>query len=166
MNIKLTVPFKSISHEAAQFLVNDAIDAARATLGPYDVLPSDPVAVTIVGLDKETVVSAAMDGVRPIAVGLSHRKALSALATHFPTDGIAGYLASLGAPFDARDFGPDVTSFGGGIPLRLKDGTIIGAIGVSGRMIATPPGSDASFPPQDADLAGRAAAKLLELDVL
>mgnify|MGYP003292705635 CR=1 FL=1 len=80
----------------------------------------------------QLVAFARMDGADLVSVGLSRDKAFSALVNRMPTRDLAP-LVQPGAEFYGYDSlaGGRMVVFAGGMPL-LRDGVLVGAIGVSG----------------------------------
>lgn len=76
-----------------------------------------------------------MDGAFLGSIDVSIKKAKTARLFNMPTAAL-GELAQPGKPLYHIEFSNDgLITFAGGIPLKNKDGTIIGAIGVSGSSV-------------------------------
>lgn len=90
------------------------------------------MSVAVVDSGDQLVAFARMDGADLVSVGLSRDKAFSALVNRMPTRDLAP-LVQPGAEFYGYDSlaGGRMVVFAGGMPL-LRDGVLIGAIGVSG----------------------------------
>jgi uncharacterized protein GlcG (DUF336 family) len=86
----------------------------------------------VVDSGDQLVAFARMDGADLVSVGLSRDKAFSALVNRMPTRDLAP-LVQPGAEFYGYDSlaGGRMVVFAGGMPL-LRDGVLVGAIGVSG----------------------------------
>jgi uncharacterized protein GlcG (DUF336 family) len=102
--------------------------AAEAAAGEMKVAMS----VAVVDSGDQLVAFARMDGADLVSVGLSRDKAFSALVNRMPTRDLAP-LVQPGAEFYgyASLAGGRMVVFAGGMPL-LRDGVLVGAIGVSG----------------------------------
>ncbi|HEY1064819.1 MAG TPA: heme-binding protein [Pirellulales bacterium] len=76
-----------------------------------------------------------MDGAWLGSIDIAYRKAKTARYFDMPT----GQLGSLSQPggslFNIEHSNGGLISFPGGLPITLKDGTVIGAIGVSGSSV-------------------------------
>jgi uncharacterized protein GlcG (DUF336 family) len=90
------------------------------------------MSVAVVDSGDQLVAIARMDGADLVSVGLSRDKAFSALVNRMPTRDLAP-LVQPGAEFYGYDSlaGGRMVVFAGGMPL-LRDGVLVGAIGVSG----------------------------------
>jgi uncharacterized protein GlcG (DUF336 family) len=90
------------------------------------------MSVAVVDSGDQLVAFARMDGADLVSVGLSRDKAFSALVNRMPTRDLAP-LVQPGAEFYGYDSlaGGRMVVFAGGMPL-LRDGVLVGAIGVSG----------------------------------
>ncbi len=91
---------------------------------------SVPIAITVLD-EKGPVAFHRMDGVLPVSLGLSGKKAKTALGLRKPTSEVYD-LVQPGAPLYGLQSDPDLCCFGGGIPLMDKEGKVVGALGVSG----------------------------------
>lgn len=91
----------------------------------------DPVAITILGADKEVVLQAVMPGVMPVSIELSKNKAYTALMTNKDT---SFWADQEGQPELLLNFADKrLTFFPGGILVTRSNNSILGAVGVSGR---------------------------------
>jgi uncharacterized protein GlcG (DUF336 family) len=90
------------------------------------------MSVAVVDSGDQLVAFVRMDGADLVSVGLSRDKAFSALVNRMPTRDLAP-LVQPGAEFYGYDSlaGGRMVVFAGGMPL-LRDGVLVGAIGVSG----------------------------------
>jgi len=91
---------------------------------------SVPMAITVSD-EKGPLVFHRMDGVLPVSVGLSGKKAKTSLELRKTTSEVYD-LVQPGAPLYGLQSDPDLCCFGGGIPLTDKEGRVVGAVGVSG----------------------------------
>lgn len=110
---------------------NKAIEAAKAKAKQQDTLMN----IAIVDAGGNLKAFARMEGAFLGSVDVSIKKAKTARLFNMPTKEL-GALAQVGQPL----YGIEVTNdglvvFGGGELLRDKNGTIIGAIGVSGSSV-------------------------------
>jgi uncharacterized protein GlcG (DUF336 family) len=80
-----------------------------------------------------------MDGAVLAAVDIAIRKASTAVLFQADSDAVWKYCKP-GAPAHGLELtNGGLAPFGGGMPLKGVDGTVIGALGVSGGVPATPP---------------------------
>lgn len=111
--------------------LQDALEAAKATINEAELYGGGPIAVTIVGPNGQPIVTLAMDDVIGVSPRLSWRKAFTALMTGKDT------IEWEQKEVDPQDFGGDkenISCFGGAVVLKgLYSRRIIGAVGVSGR---------------------------------
>jgi uncharacterized protein GlcG (DUF336 family) len=91
-----------------------------------------PLSVAVVDSGDQLVAFARMDGADLVSISLAQDKAFSALVNRMPTSEL-GPLVQPGAEFYGYDSlaAGRMVVFAGGIPLEV-DGTLVGAIGVSG----------------------------------
>jgi len=117
--------------------LEDAMKAVEGVIGLAGAQDDDPIAITIIGTNGEVIIQAAMDGVMPGSIELSKNKAYTALMTKKETAFWADQEAEstrTGGPRLLENFTNDrFTFFPGGVPVKDKEGRIIGAVGVSGR---------------------------------
>ncbi len=92
-----------------------------------------PMVITLVDDGANLVLSERMDGAMIAGIRISYDKAYTAAATTFPTHEL-GKLSQPGQEVYglANTDGGRIIIFGGGIPLKDKSGSLVGAIGVSG----------------------------------
>lgn len=105
-----------------------AIDAVEREARSMGV----PLSVAVVDSGDRLVAFARMDGADLVSITLAEDKAFSALVNRMPTSEL-GALVQPGAEFYGYDSlaAGRMVVFAGGIPLEV-DGTLVGAIGVSG----------------------------------
>ncbi|MGF1663420.1 MAG: heme-binding protein [Kineosporiaceae bacterium] len=90
------------------------------------------VAVVVVDAGGHVVASARGDGVSPVGLEFARRKAVAAASFGAPTEQFRRMILmdpALSAAMDA--FGADLLVLGGGLPV-VRDGVVIGGVGVSG----------------------------------
>ncbi len=122
---------KSLGLEEARVIIEAGVEAARKT--------GDP-GITIAVVDRHggAVCLMRMDGVGGSTVHMALAKAYTAIGTL--TDTIQ-FREHMGAkPYELHPV-PNFTVIPGGVLIKTKDGTIVGAAGTSGRR-STGPGSD------------------------
>jgi uncharacterized protein GlcG (DUF336 family) len=121
-----------------------ALETAQRVIGLAEVTPNDPpISVTVVDFTGRAIVTLAMDGAMPISSNLSLRKARTSVLSGKDTLSWEG--------LDPGNFThPDITCFGGGLPIFDSRDVQVGGIGVSGRQ-SHREGSDG--PMQDHELA-------------
>ena len=113
--------------EAAMRLVHAAVEESRKR-----DLAMDIAVVDATGYLKAF---ARMDGAFLGSVDISQRKARTSVLFQAPTSALSG-LTQPGQPlYGLEHTNGGLVTFGGGIPLRNKDGKLIGAIGVSGSSV-------------------------------
>ena len=118
---------QDISLEQAQAVVQAALAKAR------DIGTRMDIAIVDAGANLKAF--ARMDGAWLGSIDIAQRKARTARFFDFPTEEI-GKLSQPGGPL----YGIEVSNgglitFPGGLPLKGEDGTVIGAIGVSGSTV-------------------------------
>lgn len=107
------------------------VSAARAKAVKQGTLMD--IAVVDAGANLKAFVR--MDGAFLGSIDISIKKAKTARLFNMPT-GTLGQLAQPGKPLYHIEFSNDgLITFPGGIPLKDKDGNIIGAVGVSGSSV-------------------------------
>ena len=107
------------------------VSAARAKAVKQGTLMD--IAVVDAGANLKAFVR--MDGAFLGSIDISIKKAKTARLFNMPT-GTLGELAQPGKPLYHIEFSNNgLITFPGGVPLKDKDGTIIGAIGVSGSSV-------------------------------
>ena len=118
------VDIKTISLAAAQRTAEGALASARET--------GIAVVVVVVSAVGQVVLVLRMDGVGELALENTTAKARGALTFRRNTAALAEYFATdmmLGPPMQTR---PNILAVEGGDVLKAPDGTIIGAVGISG----------------------------------
>jgi len=110
----------SEAQEIVRLIVNQAGEMQKA------------VAVAVVDPHGELVAFARMDGVPLPSISIAINKAWTAARAQKPTKEIGDKVRHPEKGFDIAYYGdPRFVGWGGGIPL-LRDGQVIGAVGVSG----------------------------------
>lgn len=108
-----------------------AVDAARSKADELGVRMN--IAVVDAGANLKAF--ARMDGAWLGSVDISIKKARTARFFDMPT-GEIGKLSQPGGPlYNIEHSNDGLITFPGGIPLKAADGTVIGAIGVSGSTV-------------------------------
>jgi uncharacterized protein GlcG (DUF336 family) len=118
------VDIKTVSLAAAQRAAEAALNSARES----------GIAVVAVVLNAvgQVLVVLRMDGVGEVALENATAKARGALTFRRTTAALAEYFATdlmLGPPMQTR---PHILAVEGGDVLKAADGTVVGAIGISG----------------------------------
>lgn len=93
-----------------------------------------PMAMAVCDADGSLVAFERQVNVLPVSIGLSRKKAFTAIALKMPTNKLAS-LTQPGQELWGLHNDPNLVVFGGGIPL-VKDGFVVGAVGVSGGSVA------------------------------
>ena len=154
-----------------------ALEVAREIIALAESSEDKAIAVTIVGPNGITMITMAMDGVIPISVELSQRKAHTSIMTQedtlfwekSPLKPIRLIVIGEHKRAEAAELldlekvpcvfvDSKITCFGGGVLVRDPQGNILCAIGVSGRRSCrkdelSPPEETPKEPPQDHELA-------------
>jgi glc operon protein GlcG len=111
----------------------EARAAVEAVLGEACKLPDAPIAVAVVDDYGRLVYFARMDGCPPVVVELALNKAYTAAVALMDTLAFAerdkGWGRELATYSDAK-----FTYLQGGLVIKAANGTLLGGIGVSGRM--------------------------------
>merc|ERR1719516_243526 len=76
-----------------------------------------------------------MDGAWLGSVDIAIKKAKTAIFFQMDTDSIGGLSQPGGSLYGIEHSNNGLISFPGGVPLRRKDGTLVGAVGVSGSTV-------------------------------
>jgi glc operon protein GlcG len=122
----------TLSLAAAQELIRVAFGAARPDPGTPDA-----IACAVVGSSGELIAFAAHDECGPLPRALAARKAYTAVILKRTTTAVKASVVS--GQLDLLRLGdPDLVPMPGGAPIMLN-GTVVGAVGVSG----LPPEDDA-----------------------
>ena len=118
---------KDISLEQALLVVGKAIEKAKAIKTKMDI------AVVDAGCNLKAF--ARMDGAWQGSIDIAIRKARTARFFDMPT-GEIGKLSQPGGPlYNIEHSNGGLITFPGGVPIKTADGTIIGAVGVSGSTV-------------------------------
>jgi uncharacterized protein GlcG (DUF336 family) len=121
------VSTKDISDEAARKILRAAMEKSRAIDCKMDI------AVVDAGANLKTFFR--MEGAWLGSIDISIKKAKTARFFDMPT-GEIGKLSQPGGPlFNIEHSNEGLITFPGGIPLKDKEGNIVGAIGVSGSSV-------------------------------
>lgn len=116
-----------LSLEQATLILNAAVEKARS------LETSMNIAVVDAGANQKGFVR--MDGAWLGSIDIAMKKARTARFFDMDT-GILGELSQPGGPlYQIEHSNGGLITFPGGVPLRSVDGTIIGAIGVSGSTV-------------------------------
>ncbi len=120
---------KSLDLREAKIIVDTIIKKC-------ETLPGPGVTVAAVGEGGDIIYLVRMDGTRLRTVRMATNKAYTAAVTQRETSLYAKQLEGR----DIAWFGdPNETAVTGGLCVKLKDGTVIGGIGVSGRKLEDKP---------------------------
>ncbi len=115
----------SVDLAEAQRIIDRGLRAARDDGGT-------PIVVAVADAHGDLVAFARMDGAPVRSVRIAINKAYTAARVASTTQDLARQLRDAG-----RDMlvytDPAFTAFPGGTPVRLRDGTLVGAVGISGR---------------------------------
>jgi uncharacterized protein GlcG (DUF336 family) len=118
---------RDISTEQALAVVNAAIAKAKA------IKPHRDLAVVDAGCNLKAF--ARMDGAWQGSIDIAVKKARTARFFDMAT-GEIGKLSQPGGPlFNIEHSNGGLITFPGGVPIKTSDGTIIGAVGVSGSTV-------------------------------
>jgi uncharacterized protein GlcG (DUF336 family) len=109
--------------------LEDARTAGEAALAKATENPDWPVAIAIVDATSELVYFTKMDNSSPLYSKMAINKAYTVV--HFEMDNIMQFLKPQGLDINAFP-DPKFTPMGGTI-IKAPDGTVLGAIGASGR---------------------------------
>ncbi len=124
----LVRPLTTLSYAGARAV----LDAALATAAGLEV----PVNVAVCDVAGNALAFARMDGAALLAVSIAADKAYSVVSfLGVPTGAWAGILRDDATLRDGLLQRERLVTFGGGLPV-LVDGTVVGAIGVSGGTVA------------------------------
>jgi uncharacterized protein GlcG (DUF336 family) len=137
---------KSLGLEEARIIAEAGIEAVKKT-------GERGMTIAVVDRHGDPVCLMRMDGPGGGTVRMALAKACTAIATLWDTIDFRKFLPTEDvAPYELVPI-PNFTCIPGGVLVRTKDGTVVGAVGTSGRQ-ATGPGSDEEI--------ARAAAKAFE----
>ena len=118
---------QDISLEQAQAVVAAAIAKARAIDTKMDI------AVVDAGGNLKAFVR--MDGAWLGSIDIAQKKAKTARGFDMNTGDIGGLSQPGGSLYNIEHSNGGLITFPGGVPLKAADGTVIGAIGVSGSSV-------------------------------
>ena len=110
---------------------------------PDNPMANAPMALAVVDTAGAPVYVVKMDGASTLNVRIAINKAFTAIETRRDTIDSDNILKKLGrdiANFSAGE--PRLTYIPGGVLLRAKDGSIVGAVGTSGRPALGPMGDE------------------------
>ena len=93
-----------------------------------------PMAMAVCDADGSLVAFERQVNVLPVSIGLARKKAFTAIQLKMPTANLAN-LTQPGQELWGLHNDSNLVVFGGGIPL-VKDGLVVGAVGVSGGSVA------------------------------
>lgn len=120
-------------YERKLLSLEDARIVGEAALAKAMENPDRPMAIAIVDATGEPVYFVKMDNSTPLYAKMAMNKAYTAIHFGMDTAEIAQFFQKDG--LTVKDFvDPNFTPIGGGVCLRAPDGTLIGAIGTSGRI--------------------------------
>ena len=125
--------WKSLGLEEARIIVEGAIEAVKKT-------GERPMSIAVVDRCGDTVCVMRMDGIGGTTVHMALAKCYTAIGTLRDTIEMQEVMSKGNAgsyDFPVANF----TVIPGGVLVKKKDGTVVGAVGTSGRQ-ATGPGSD------------------------
>lgn len=122
-----TIANEEISTEQAQAIVDAA--AAKAT----ELNTKMNIAVVDSGLNLKAFLR--MDGAWLGSIDIAIKKARTSRSFDMPTGDLGKLSQPGGALFNIEHSNGGLITFPGGVPLKAGDGTIIGAIGVSGSTV-------------------------------
>jgi uncharacterized protein GlcG (DUF336 family) len=118
---------KDISLEQALLIVGKAIEKAKAIQTKMDI------AVVDAGCNLKAF--ARMDGAWQGSIDIAIRKARTARFFDMPTGEIGKLSQPEGPLYNIEHSNGGLITFPGGVPIKTADGTIIGAVGVSGSTV-------------------------------
>ena len=118
--------YYSISYDAARKLLAGILNDAAGDGGK-------PVAVAVVDDRGDLVAFGRLDGTPVRSVTIAINKAYTSSRTRQSTAALAATLARANRGADVYT-DPRITLFPGGTPLLTAQGTVVGAIGISGRL--------------------------------
>lgn len=118
---------KDISLEQALLIVGKALEKAKAIQTKMDI------AVVDAGCNLKAF--ARMDGAWQGSIDIAIRKARTARFFDMPTGEIGKLSQPEGPLYNIEHSNGGLITFPGGVPIKTADGTIIGAVGVSGSTV-------------------------------
>jgi len=130
---------KSLGLKEAREIVNAIIDAAEKNKS--DTVEGRPIAAAVVDRHGDLVYFARMDGASPLTARMSIYKAYTAMDIRRDTITQRELHGTL--KLESYEFcSPTYTLIPGGVLIKMKDGTIVGAVGTSGRHPWAPMGDE------------------------
>jgi glc operon protein GlcG len=118
--------YRAISYEAAARVVEGLVTEAGADGGR-------PVVIAVADDRGDLMAFARMDGAPARSVAIAINKAYTSARTRQSTLDLEINLSTAGrTPLVYTD--PHITTFPGGVPITDEEGTVIGGVGVSGRL--------------------------------
>lgn len=118
---------RDISLEQALLVVGKALEKAKAIQTKMDI------AVVDAGCNLKAF--ARMDGAWQGSIDIAIRKARTARFFDMPTGEIGKLSQPEGPLYNIEHSNGGLITFPGGVPIKTADGTIIGAVGVSGSTV-------------------------------
>lgn len=130
----------SLSYDAARRVLEAGIARAREI--------GQPMNIAVVDDGGHLVAFGRMDGAIKASIDISTRKAVTSVLMALPTAALTPLVQPGAELYGLEQTAGGMVAFGGGLPL-LRDGDLVGAVGVSAGSVA-----------QDVDVATAAAAAL------
>ncbi len=119
--------------------LEEARQIAEKAVGAVSKAPGRPMSVAIVDNAGDLIYFVRMDGAGRNTGSLAQNKAYTAIRWQRDTEGLESFLKTENV--DISWFGdPRYAPIHGGVPIKSSDGSIVGAIGISGRSNTEPPG--------------------------
>jgi uncharacterized protein GlcG (DUF336 family) len=118
---------KDIGLEMARAVVTAAIEKAKAI--------DTKMNIAVVDAGGNLKAFARMDGAWLGSIDIAQKKAKTARWFDMPTGAIGGLSQPGGSLYNIEHSNGGLITFPGGLPLKAADGTVIGAIGVSGSTV-------------------------------
>lgn len=112
-------------------------DAERAIAKLFEAATADggaPVVAAVCDEHGELILLKRMDGAPFRSVAIAQNKAYTAARAHVDTAALEGNLRKAGRQVTGYA-DPRFTDFPGGVVLKAPDGTVLGALGISGRSL-------------------------------
>lgn len=100
-----------------------------------EIKPGPPMSVAVVDDGGLLIYFARMDGAHPLTVRMAINKAYTAIQWKKNTREIQAYLKERGLDISCYGDPDRQAPVAGGILIKLKDGSIAGAVGASGRTV-------------------------------
>ncbi|CAI2717049.1 GlcG/HbpS family heme-binding protein [Nitrospina watsonii] len=118
---------KDIDDEAARHILRTASTKARELEAKMNI--------AVVGADGHLKAFFRMDGAWMGSIDISIKKARTARYFNMPTGEIGNVSQPGGSLYQIEHSNDGLITFPGGVPLKTKDGEVVGAIGVSGDVV-------------------------------